>query len=87
MGTLKARLEMPWKLILDTGTAESLLFDLGRDPLEKDDLARRQPEKVGALAEALRGALPEQLRPVPMLPHEQVSDELRERLRALGYVE
>jgi arylsulfatase A-like enzyme len=87
MGPLKTRIEGPWKLILDTRKPQPLLFDLERDPEEHDDLAGRQPERVVALTRALRRSFPEELREVPVVPPGELPAELRERLRALGYVE
>jgi arylsulfatase A-like enzyme len=86
MGTLKTRIERPWKLILDTQEPQPMLFDLEEDPGEHSDLASRRPERVVALTEALRRSLPDELREVPILPPGDLPPELREQLRALGYV-
>jgi arylsulfatase A-like enzyme len=87
METLKTRIEMPWKLILDMGKPTPILFNLESDPREQSDVAVQHPERVAALVAALRRTLPGQLREVPVLPQEEVPAELREQLRALGYVE
>jgi arylsulfatase A-like enzyme len=73
--------------------AEYELYDLRHDPGERHNLAAARPQTVEAMARALRG-LDEQNRrlrqglragrdasPLPL------TDEQRERLRALGYVE
>ena len=68
-----------WKLY------DKRLFDLGKDPGERTDVAKAEPEVARRLAdrrEALRDVRPRP-KPRPAL----ADDELRERLRALGYVE
>jgi arylsulfatase A-like enzyme len=87
MGKLKTRIEMPWKLILDTEAPRPMLFNLQQDPAEKDDLAAREPQRVRALTQALRRSLPEQLQAVPVVPPADISAERREQLRELGYLE
>jgi arylsulfatase A-like enzyme len=87
MGSLKSRIEMPWKLIVDAKKPQPALFDLVRDPHEQDNLAEEQPQRVATLAAALRRALPGELQEVPILPDQDVPPEVRERLRQLGYVE
>ena len=57
------------------------LFDLSRDPGEKENLAAARPEAAAAMSEWLRGRAGGGV-PAP----EEVSAETRERLQALGYV-
>lgn len=87
MGTLKARVDMPWKLIIDTQHPEPALFNLVDDPLERSSLSDRRLDRVGALTRALRESLPGEFREVPVVPAQDVPAEVREQLRALGYVE
>ena len=87
MGALKSRIEMPWKLIVDPDKPRPALFDLVHDPAELADVSAQEPERLVALTEALRRSLSDQLQDVPVLPHEDVSPEMREQLRELGYVE
>ena len=42
MGTLKARIEMPWKLIVDSENPQPALFNLIEDPREQSSLAGRK---------------------------------------------
>ncbi|MBI4602721.1 MAG: hypothetical protein HY721_12260, partial [Planctomycetes bacterium] len=43
----------PWKLIHETDSGRSRLFDLSRDPREEEDLAVRYPERVQAYRDRL----------------------------------
>jgi arylsulfatase A-like enzyme len=61
------------------------LFDLGRDPGEKVDVAETQAETAERLAARRKAIL--EARPRPKPRPAVADDELRERLRALGYVE
>ncbi|MGH0028849.1 MAG: sulfatase [Myxococcota bacterium] len=71
------------KLIVDRRNGERRLFDLARDPGEKDDLASRRPEDVAALASRLAGYVRTAREPVVL---EAPGEEAEERLRALGYL-
>jgi arylsulfatase A-like enzyme len=42
-----------WKLVVDGTGAKQLLFDVTRDPGERDDLAARHPDRVRRLKEML----------------------------------
>lgn len=42
-----------WKLIQHRGAGRSELFNLDDDPLEKDDLAGKEPERVSQLSALL----------------------------------
>ncbi|MFQ5831041.1 MAG: hypothetical protein ACE5JD_18115, partial [Candidatus Methylomirabilia bacterium] len=75
------------KLVLEVPGEDLLLFDLTSDPAELDNVASRQP----ALAQRLRRQLLEHLaalaRREPLSRQTApISDAVRERLRALGYV-
>jgi arylsulfatase A-like enzyme len=82
MGRLKSIVDAPWKLVVD-GRGGFALYDLARDPGEKENVAAAHPEVVReyrALLEGLGGTVAELADGVP-------SPELAERLRALGYVD
>jgi len=72
-----------WKLIVDHVAKTRELYDVERDPGEREDVAAREPEVVARL-EALLGE-PESAAPPQSLP-ELTPDQL-EALRKLGYVE
>jgi arylsulfatase A-like enzyme len=87
MGTLKSRVEMPWKLILDTEQPRPALFNLAWDPHEQFNLVAQQADRTMALLSSLRESLPRQMANVPILPAGDVPPHVREQLKALGYVE
>jgi len=64
------------------------LYDLANDPQEQNDLARRHPEQVGALADLLRDQLEDNARRASGVVVEQVplSPEQIKRLKSLGYL-
>lgn len=76
----------PFKLITST-TGAIELFDLARDPAEIDDLADRDPAERDRLADRL--AEVERAHPplYDAAARAELSDETRESLRALGYLE
>ncbi len=80
-----------YKLVLPQSPSqgsEPMLFDLEADPDERENLAPNRPEIVrrmtGLLAE--RG-LAGEVEPAVELEDDQVDEDLRRRLRALGYVD
>jgi arylsulfatase A-like enzyme len=75
--------EGDWKLVIGPGEGREL-FDLARDPREREDRAAAQPERAAEMEERIRAWLREHGR--PDVQPEQVSPEDLERLRALGYV-
>jgi len=85
--SLKTRIEMPWKLIVDTEVPGPALFHLENDPQEQNDVASQYPNRVTSLVEALNRAIDGQHQGVPTVPTDKVSAELREQLQALGYLE
>lgn len=75
-----------WKLVIDLGTGETMLFDLTADPLEQRDLAASEPERLRALRQRLaevRTRLGDR-DPVHVAPP---SEAQLEDLRALGYID
>lgn len=74
-----------WKLIVDARSGERLLFDLARDPLEREDLAAREPARVEALAAVLEREL-ERAAAAALDETTGAGDpEAEKALRALGY--
>jgi arylsulfatase A-like enzyme len=73
-----------WKLVVGPGEGARELFDLTRDPGERDDQAASQPARAQELEDRIRAWLREDGR--PDVDPGQVSQEDLERLRALGYV-
>jgi arylsulfatase A-like enzyme len=70
-----------------TGPCESRrLFDLARDPGEQHDIAAAEPERVTEMERTLRAQLGSAPSATPT-NEVQLDEGLKERLRALGYVE
>ena len=61
------------------------LYDLERDPGERDNLAEREPERAAAMERALDGMLAQVSGPQAAAP-QAVDAETAARLRALGYL-
>ena len=84
---LRAVRQGSWKYIRDLGNPEGgLLFDLGSDPHEQNNLLLEEP----AIAGRLSSTLDDFLDSVPVFEPpqlEEVSDETLDELRALGYVD
>jgi len=80
-----------WKLIRTLGSTETRLIKLDTDANEKYDLSAKHPDRVAQLSflidEYMSGARrdPADIRANEL--SEEISDDLRERLRALGYLE
>jgi len=83
-----------WKLvhhvIRPAGRPEYELFDHGKDPLDRHDLAPQRPDMVARLSREMeawrRMAEQARLKPDAATAREVSAEEL-ERLRALGYVQ
>ena len=80
-----------YKLVLPQSPSqgsEPMLFDLEADPGEQENLAPTRPEIVRRMTELLaeRG-LAGEVEPAAELEDDQIDEDLRRRLRALGYVE
>ncbi len=79
-----ALVRWPWKLRRERGSRASL-FDLGRDPHERNDLARQRGDVAQRLDAALQrctaGA------PAAGAAATELDAELEEELRSLGYIE
>lgn len=79
-----------WKLTLDREAGALTLFDLERDPLERVDVAAENPEVADRLEKALRkwdSSQPDLAALRQRYQGVEVSEEIRERLRQLGYIE
>jgi arylsulfatase A-like enzyme len=79
----RALVRWPWKLVEVEG-GSSGLFDLERDPREKDDLAASQPERLRALGEELARLRAGRATPAPA---PQLDERMRSQLGELGYLE
>lgn len=84
----KARMiiDPPWKLVLESG-GERRLFHLAADPGEHRDLSGQEPARTAAMRLTLGKALASGMTEVRELAPEDADPALKERLRALGYVE
>ncbi len=73
-----------WKLVYipKPGGAQYQLFDLANDPGEARDVAATHPERVALLRAVLDPILADD----PERPARELSDEVKEQLRALGYL-
>ncbi len=75
-----------WKYYRPPPPQEPLLFELGRDPLESLNVAARHPEILTELEQQLAlilARLPE----ATAGPRVEVTEDLKEQLRSLGYTE
>ncbi len=81
---LRAVVEGDHKLIVDQESGRAWLFDLATDPHERVDLSRREPERTAQLRQRIDQWPGEA--PRTTTPDVELSDEERERLRALGYL-
>jgi arylsulfatase len=78
-----------WKMLHNLRTASMSLYDVSKDPLEQTDLAAQQPERIRLFREMMKTQVKInadfaegiETRVSP------VSDEQRERLKALGYTD
>ncbi len=78
-----------WKLVRFNEQPPSL-YDLAADPGERRDLAAERPEvvaRLGARLDALEGEARALAKRLPALPARRVRPNMRERLKAAGYVD
>jgi arylsulfatase A-like enzyme len=75
----------PWKLVLAPEEGGPQLYDLSRDPAERENLAEQRPEVARRLEEVLRRWKADQRPRVP--PPPALEEEDREGLEELGYVD
>jgi choline-sulfatase len=85
----------PWKLILDRTSGEAMLFDLSSDSGEMRDLSGDHPERVRELREWIaeriesdvrRRAMLQNQEPSRTIGDEELPEDTRDALRALGYI-
>lgn len=75
-----------WKLVESTASGRRRLYRLDRDPGERSDLAKQEPERVAALAAELARHRAENEAGRVAGERVEVPDEVHEALEALGYV-
>ncbi|MBY0275942.1 sulfatase [Candidatus Binatia bacterium] len=82
-----------WKIVREvlhaSGESRDALFDLETDPLEREDLAAREPvrlDELRARLDAMPGVLAAQVAPLPAGAPSAPSAATRRQLEALGYV-
>ena len=81
---MRAVVEDGYKLLLDRDSGRAWLFNLATDPQERIDLSGRERERTAQLRRRLEqwpGEVPR-----ATTPDVELSDEERERLKALGYL-
>jgi arylsulfatase A-like enzyme len=86
-GDWRAVIDGDWKY-LESAKGDRLLFDVARDPAERDDASAREPERAARLREEVTRWI-ERL-PEPALTHAaptEVDAETRRALESLGYLE
>jgi arylsulfatase len=81
----RALVRWPYKLDTRQGAGRVRLFDLEADPGERNNLAPRRPELVAELRRALDALGEAEEGSEPILA--PVSEEMREKLIGLGYIE
>ena len=86
---MRSWINYPWKLIVSPRERSSKLFNLEDDPAERQNLHRARPERVKAMNEELGAAVSTKsdLSRVKELEDGDIDEELKERLRALGYID
>lgn len=75
-----------WKLIVDHLRGRKHLYDLATDPGEAVDLSGERPAKLAELLTLLDDWVATMQEAGVDLPHLEPDDELREKLRSLGYL-
>ena len=75
-----------YKFLLDVRRGAQELYDLERDPHEREDLGAREPLRLAALREALYRFILDRAGGSAEAPAPPLSAEEREQLRALGYI-
>lgn len=83
----KALIRWPHKAIVDLEAGTLLLYDIARDPGERDDIAARNPDLADELASALRLRVTEAALARSEGPGVTLDDKTVRDLRALGYIQ
>jgi arylsulfatase A-like enzyme len=81
----KAIVEWPYKVVLDFESGEARLFDLSVDPGERVDLAPTMTAEVRDMLGAMSDIVAE-AKQYGVAVEAQLDEELRRRLRSLGYI-
>lgn len=82
----KALIAWPYKMVLEPLQGRRRLFDLTNDPLERNDLAGEKPSIAKELERRLQDRLAAiESNPIPM--ESEITPEVEEELRALGYLD
>lgn len=76
-----------WKYILDEENGKHELYNLERDPNEQIDLVDKEPRLTEALSLKLKTILSKIKNEYIEAPDSQLNEELRDRLKALGYID
>jgi len=78
----------PWKLIkiIFNGQEHVFLYNLNRDPAEKNDLARLYPRKKEELLGRLESIIARAQKKVFKSLHRRLGKKEKEKLRSLGYI-
>lgn len=84
--TRRALVGERYKLILTPQDSRTELYDLERDPGERESLAAAEPEMTASLQQTLTDRLAEAESHAPNAPEPTLSEEQLDRLRSLGYV-
>ena len=83
----------PWKLVVDRRSGKESLFNIAQDPLEQHDVLGANAEIAGALGNALAAhyeechALHGRLEIADDTQPKELSDEILEQMRDLGYLQ
>ncbi len=78
----RAIVEWPYKLVIDVEQPDVALYDLERDPAERENLAVERPEVAERLTKALARRAPHERSGAPV----ELDADTRRELRALGYL-
>jgi arylsulfatase len=84
-GGWRALFDGPWKLLWNSKGRHGL-YDLGRDPGERSNLAARDPARVARMSALLDRYLASLPRPGAAGPPRELDAATRDALKALGYV-
>jgi len=76
----------PWKLIVDYRKNVKELYDLASDPGEGDNLLDREPSRAREMESLLQGHV-QRVKPAAAQQEVAHEEEIKARLRALGYME
>ncbi len=85
--SLRTIIEYPWKYIFNLTTHQRMLFNLERDPGERNNLVDNQSTRAAAMHERLLSWIERAKPRWPDTNRAALTDEDRQQLRALGYIE